>query len=83
MLKVLNRYLIQDGELGSAYEAGNNDAFLIPYQSFTLRVVASDGMGWEHVSVSLRLWCTNPPAGLDTRRTARHGLDMSNSNRQR
>jgi hypothetical protein len=32
---------------------GNNGAFLIPFESFALRVIASDGTGWEHVSVSL------------------------------
>jgi hypothetical protein len=32
---------------------GNNSAFLIPYQPFNLRVIASDSQGWEHVSVSL------------------------------
>jgi hypothetical protein len=32
---------------------GNNGPLLIPFQSFTRRVIASDGMGWEHVSMSL------------------------------
>jgi hypothetical protein len=41
------------GELGSTDQIGNNGAFLIPYQSCTLRVIASDGQGWGHVSVSL------------------------------
>jgi hypothetical protein len=54
MFKVPNEYRIQVGELGSTEEMGNNGAFLIPYQSFTLRVIASDGQGWEHVSVSLQ-----------------------------
>ena len=36
--------------MGSTAEAGNNGAFMIPFESFTLRVIASDGMGWEHVS---------------------------------
>ena len=53
MFKVPNQYRIRDGELGSTDEIGNNGAFLILYQSFTLRVIASDGMDWEHVSVSL------------------------------
>ena len=52
MFKVPNQYRIRDGELGSTDEIGNNGAFLILYQSFTLRVIASDGMDWEHVSVS-------------------------------
>jgi hypothetical protein len=31
----------------------------IPYQSFNLRVIASDGKGWEHISVSLPNRCPN------------------------
>src|SRR6266446_8335631 len=53
MFKVPNQYRIRDGELGSTDEIGNNGAFLILYQSFHLRVIARDGIGWEHVSVSL------------------------------
>ena len=28
-------------------------AFVVPHESYMLRVIASDGLGWEHVSVSL------------------------------
>ena len=59
MFKVPNEYRIRAGELGSNDDAGNNGAFLIEYQSFTLRVIASDGMGWEYVSVSLPNRCPN------------------------
>jgi hypothetical protein len=59
MFKVPNEYRISNGELGSTEEIGNNGAFLIPYQLFTLRVIASDGMGWEHVSVSVQNRCPN------------------------
>jgi hypothetical protein len=52
MFKVPNEYRVHEGELGSNDEIGNNGAFVVPYQSFMLRVIASDGMGWEHVSVS-------------------------------
>ena len=38
---------MSNGELGSTEEIGNNGAFLIPYQFFTLRVIANDGMGWD------------------------------------
>ena len=38
-------------------------AFLIPYQSYTLNIIATDGVGifpqWEHVSVSLQNRCPN------------------------
>jgi hypothetical protein len=50
MFKGPNENRIRIGELASNDDAGNNGAFLIDYQSFTLRVIASDGMGWEHVS---------------------------------
>ena len=59
MFKVPNENRIRVGELGSNDDAGNNGAFLIEYQSFTLRVIASDGKGWEHVSVSLPNRCPN------------------------
>jgi len=59
MFKVPNEYRIREGELGSTEEIGNDGAFLIPYQSFNLRVIASDGKGWEHVSVSLQNRCPN------------------------
>jgi hypothetical protein len=39
--------------LGSTEEHGNNGACTMPFESFLLHVMASDGMGWEHVSVSL------------------------------
>ena len=32
---------------------GNNGYFVIPFESYDLNVIASDGEGWEHVSVSL------------------------------
>lgn len=33
---------------------GNNGMFLVPFETFEFQVIASDGEGWEHVSVSLR-----------------------------
>jgi len=35
----------------------NNGAFQIPYNGNGLRVIASDGLGWDHVSVSLKNRC--------------------------
>lgn len=32
----------------------NNGWFLIPFRGMTLKVIASDGLGWDHVSVSLK-----------------------------
>ena len=55
MFHVPNEYRIRDGRLASNDSAGNNGAFHIPYpsRSTRLRVIASDGGGWEHVSVSI------------------------------
>lgn len=33
--------------------AGNNGAFRVPFRRVVLSVIASDGGGWDHVSVSL------------------------------
>ncbi len=53
--RVPNQYRFRDlsNLYGSDDAVGNQGAFLIPFQSYNLRVIASDGMGWEHVSVSL------------------------------
>lgn len=44
---------VRNGQLGSDASFGNNGAFIIG----RLRVIASDGEGWEHVSVSLSDRC--------------------------
>ena len=36
---------------------GFNGAFVIPFESYELTVVCSDGGGWDHVSVSLKNRC--------------------------
>lgn len=58
----LEQYRVRVGVLASK----TNDtcgAFLIPYQSYELKVIATDGTGfdpkWEHVSVSLKNRCPN------------------------
>lgn len=49
------------GMRGTNEELGNNGMFWIPnrdrIQTTPLRVIASDGMGWEHVSISLPTRC--------------------------
>jgi hypothetical protein len=44
---------LTDGPMASDYTFGNNGAFLLssPEPGWSLVVIASDGMGWEHVSV--------------------------------
>jgi len=54
--KVPEKYRIKHGPMGSDKTYGNNGQFMIISQKFKspIGVQASDGMGWEHVSVSLR-----------------------------
>lgn len=52
-MKVPEEYRVKDGPLGSDESYGNNGYFLVPFRSFDLAVIASDGEGWDHVSVSL------------------------------
>ena len=60
MMHVPNKYRLRIGPKGlDDNESGNNGAFLIPTRPGQppLRVIASDGEGWEHVSVSLPNRC--------------------------
>lgn len=53
---------LRDGVLRYRAMAGMDDLegmFVIPFQSFHLRVIASHGLGWDHVSVSLPNRCPN------------------------
>jgi hypothetical protein len=43
---------ITAGKIKSRREDGNNGAFLIHLNRKSAFVIASDGLGWEHVSVS-------------------------------
>lgn len=48
-----NKYRVRTGKLASTEEYGNNGAFVIPLpHGQTLHVLAGEGLGWEHVSVS-------------------------------
>ena len=54
----VEQYRIKTGPMASIGTIGRiNGAFLVPYGKITLRVIASDGLGWEHVSVSLANRC--------------------------
>lgn len=44
-LRIPPKYLTTEAD-------GFNGMFRIPWQDKTLRIVASDGLGWQHVSVS-------------------------------
>jgi hypothetical protein len=58
---VPEQYRHRKGPLGSDESFGNNGAFFVPNgcdrKGPPLKVIASDGEGWEHVSVSLPTRC--------------------------
>lgn len=51
-MKTPEEYRIRHGRFGSNVSYGNNGAFEIPLGKQKAFVIASDGEGWEHVSVS-------------------------------
>lgn len=59
MFKVPEKYRVISGSLRTTSADGNNGLFLIPprRKSPLLRIIASDGAGWEHVSVSTLKRC--------------------------
>ena len=59
MFKVPEDYRITEGNFKSDQRFGNNGAFPIMFESYRLFIIASDGAGWEHVSVSLKNRCPN------------------------
>jgi hypothetical protein len=46
-------YRLRTGPYASTPDYGNCGAFRVPCQGFFLNVLASDELGWDHVSVSL------------------------------
>lgn len=64
MFHVPHKYRIRDGRFGSTDAMGNYGAFYVPnpftktkIKNNTFCVIASEGLGWEHVSVSLLSRC--------------------------
>lgn len=60
--KTPDEFRVTTGRLGSSKQVhGNNGMFIIknpnPVSTLNLRVLASDGEGWEHVSVSTPSRC--------------------------
>lgn len=54
MFKVPNSYRLRTHPImGSDDSYGNNGMFIVPYAGLTLNCMASDGQGWEHVSVTI------------------------------
>jgi hypothetical protein len=54
---VPDKYRLRNGPMGSESYYDNNGAFIIPFNGKTIYVIASDGEGWEHASVSLKNRC--------------------------
>lgn len=56
---VPNEFRIHEGQLASTDDCGNNGAFKIPVVQGRplIFMIASDGEGWEHVSVSTPIRC--------------------------
>jgi hypothetical protein len=44
-------YRANTGRLASSAADGNNGVFIIPRGPVLLQIIASDGLGWDHVSV--------------------------------
>lgn len=52
--RVPEQYRVKTGQYATSPADGNNGLFIVPAKHpDRLRVIASDGEGWEHVSVSL------------------------------
>jgi len=59
MFKVPEKFRVTTGQGRSDESYGNNGCFIVRSMKLTypLRVIASDGEGWEHVSISLPNRC--------------------------
>lgn len=53
----VQQYRLPDPATGIVYSQDIDGAYLVPYKGLMLRVIASDGLGWDHVSVSLPNRC--------------------------
>jgi hypothetical protein len=53
----VERFRLRGGPMASSRFAGNNGAFLVPFGEAQLLIIVSDGLGWDHVSVSLADRC--------------------------
>jgi len=53
MFKVPNQHRVKSGPFSSDDSYGNNGAFTFTHAGYTVLCIASDGEGWEHVSVSI------------------------------
>jgi hypothetical protein len=61
MFKVPEKYRVTKGLMASISLFGNNGLFYLPISSMFAQCIASDGEGFEHVSVTLCLRQQNRP----------------------
>lgn len=54
MFHVPEQYRLIEGPQGSDMSYENNGLFVISHNNLIFWTIASDGLGWEHVSISLR-----------------------------
>ncbi len=52
MFHVPNKFRVKEGPFQSTNTDGNNGMFMFKIFNIGFTAIASDGMGWEHVSVS-------------------------------
>lgn len=58
MFKIPEMFRVREGKMASDESFGNNGMFIVPLKhQQRLLVLATDGAGWEHVSVSRRDRC--------------------------
>ena len=50
--KIIEQYRVKIGMLGTNSEHGNNGMFIIPFKKKQFKVIVSDQLNWDHVSVS-------------------------------
>ena len=55
MFHVPEQYRVTSGRMASVTADGNNGLFLIPHGSDVLQCIASDGNGWDHVSLTVKV----------------------------
>lgn len=54
MMHAPEKSRVRVGPQATSEKDGNNGAFLVPFESNLLVIIASDGEGWEHVSVCMK-----------------------------
>lgn len=56
----INKHRVPEGPYGSVTSDGFNGFFCFTINGLPIKVIASDGMGWQHVSVSIHNSASTP-----------------------